>query len=136
MWGAMLALTLITMAALLLTGCTKTVYLPAESTAVRTDTLAVLRWRTDTVIDRDTVTLTQHGDTVVREVTRWRWRVKESRDTVYAAKTDSVYVEKPCPVEVVREVERTRSWWETALLWAASLSLIVSGISLVRKYEK
>lgn len=114
---------------LLLASCTKTVYIPTESTAVRTDTLTVLKWRTDTVIDRDTVTLTQRGDTITREVTRWRWRVRETHDTVYQSKTDSVYIEKPVPVEVVKEVERSRAWWETLLLWAGAAAIIAAVIA-------
>lgn len=127
MLGAMLALVLITAAAVLMGGCTKAVYLPAESGAVRTDTLAVLRWRTDTVIDRDTVTLTQRGDTVYLTKTQWRWRVKETRDTVYQLRTDSVYVEKPYPVEKIVEVEKPLTWWQKSLIWIgiASLASIV-----------
>ncbi|MCM1295847.1 MAG: hypothetical protein NC311_09925 [Muribaculaceae bacterium] len=110
---------------LLLASCTKTVYIPTESAAVRTDTLAVLKWRTDTVIDRDTVTVTQSGDTITREVTKWRWRIKETHDTVYQSKTDTIRVREPYPVEVVKEVERKRSWWETFLLYATGVSIII-----------
>ena len=136
MWGAMLALALITVAAALIGGCTKTVYLPTESAASKTDTIAVMRWRTDTVVDRDTVTLTQRGDTILLESTKWRWRVRETHDTVYQSKADSVYIEKPCPVEVVKEVERKRSWWETALLWTGGIAVALSAFLAARRYRQ
>ena len=102
MWGAMAAW-LIIMAAMLLASCTRTVYIPTESAASKTDTIAVMRWRTDTVVDRDTVTLTQRGDTILLESTKWRWRVRETRDTVYPSS-----IQFRLNVELKTELDKTK----------------------------
>ena len=64
-----------------------------------TDTVYEAVLRVDSVIQRDSVAVVQKGDTVL--ITRYRdcYRVKERTDTVYKAKTDSVRVREPYPVE-------------------------------------
>ena len=95
-----LALMLLAMAALMLSGgCTRKVYVPTEHTVYNTDTVYEAVLRVDSVIQRDSVAVVQKGDTVL--ITRYRdcYRVKERTDTVYKAKTDSVRVREPYPVE-------------------------------------
>lgn len=82
--------------------CTTTKYVPIEHTTLRTDTVYRSVWYTDTVIDRDTVRITEQGT----EIIRWRVRTKETHDTICQSKTDSVYVDK------VVEVERKLSKWQ------------------------
>lgn len=95
-----LSLMLLAMAALLLSGgCTRKVYVPVESTVTRTDTVYEAVLRVDSVIQRDSVAVVQKGDTVLITRYRDRYRVKERTDTVYKAKTDSVRVREPYPVE-------------------------------------
>lgn len=95
-----LSLMLLAMAALLLSGgCTRKVYVPVESTVTRTDTVYEAVLRVDSVIQRDSVAVVQKGDTVLITKYRDRYRVKERTDTVYKAKTDSVSVREPYPVE-------------------------------------
>lgn len=102
-----LALMLLAMAALLLSGgCTRKVYVPTEHTVYNTDTVYEAVLRVDSVIQRDSVAVVQKGDTVLITRYRDRYRVKERTDTVYKAKTDSVSVREPYPVE------RTLSKWE------------------------
>jgi hypothetical protein len=76
-------------------GCTTTKYVPV--TTVRTDTVQVNRWRTDSVIVRDSIVIDHKGDTVY--IDRWRWRDRTTTkvDTVYRSRTDSVAV--PAKVE-------------------------------------
>lgn len=92
--------------------CTSTKYVPVET--VRTDTLTATRYMEREVFVHDSVSVYVNGDTV-RE-TRWRdrWRTVTRTDTVCKVKTE--YVDRPYPVEVVKEVERKRAWWETALM--------------------
>jgi len=107
---------LLAMLLILCGSCTRKIYVPVERAELRTDTLYCTLWNTDTVIDRDTVLTLVKGDTVTIDRIRWRVRVKERHDTVYRTKTDSVYVEKPYPVEVVKEVEKPLAWWQKALM--------------------
>lgn len=102
-----LALMLLAMAALLLSGgCTRKVYVPTEHIVYNTDTVYEAVLRIDSVIQRDSVAVVQKGDTVLITRYRDRYRVKERTDTVYKAKTDSVRVREPYPVE------RPLSKWE------------------------
>lgn len=95
-----LALMLLAMAALMLSGgCTRKVYVPTEHTVYNTDTVYEAVLRVDSVIQRDSVAVIQKGDTVLITRYRDRYRVKERTDTVYKAKTDSVRVREPYPVE-------------------------------------
>ena len=106
-----LALILLAMAALMLSGgCTRKVYVPTEHTVYNTDTVYEAVLRVDSVIQRDSVAVVQKGDTVLITRYRDRYRVKERTDTVYKAKTDSVRVREPYPVE--RELTK---WEQTKM---------------------
>ncbi len=88
--------------ALLLFGCTRTVYMPVET--VRTEREEVTRRRTDTVMQGDTRLIYIKGDTVVDWRDRWRDRTTLVHDTVCIERTDSVQAPYP--------VERKLSRWE------------------------
>ena len=160
MWGAVAAWVLIILT-LLLASCTKTVYVPVETVTVRTDTDSLARLVTRLVetnssrSERETlyvfrdreVTLNENGDTVREKTSTFTDRSREletenrllrqENDSLRHAKsrTDSVYVEKPVPVEVVKEVERKRGWWETALLWAGGIALMTLGFLLIWRFK-
>lgn len=122
-------------------GSCKTKYIPVErvridSTAVyRADSLTRILATRDTVIERDSVVLMVKGDSVVKEVWRWRDRVSVVRDTVRDGKVraytrvvrDTVSV--PYEVEVVKEVEKPLSWWEKTLRgcgWVAIAAMVLT----------
>lgn len=112
-WGAFLvwlALISVVMLALALTSCTKTVYVPTEHIVYSTDTVYEAVLRVDSVIQRDSIAVIQKGDTMLITRYRDRYRVKERTDTVYKAKTDSVRVREPYPVE--RELTK---WEQTKM---------------------
>ena len=79
-------------AALTLAGCSPRV--ATESVRASHDTVRVVVERRDTVRTGDTlrVFVRDRGDTVQvwREVIKWRTRVSERRDTVWAERTDTV----------------------------------------------
>ena len=111
-------------------GCTRTIYVPVENTRMHTDSAYTALIRVDTVIDRDTIQTYIHGDTVMIGRIRWRIRTKEHHDTVTQLRVDSVYREKPYPVEVVREVVKPLRWWQLALMWLGGISLAGIVVSL------
>lgn len=116
-----------------LCSCTRTVYTPVET--VRTEYEQVTKWRTDTVIDRDTVSVLQRGDTILQESVKWRWRVRELHDTVIVERVDSVSV--PCPVE--RELsrwERTKMDFGGAAIGGLAIVLCVAVVWLMRKFRR
>lgn len=81
-------------AALLLSGCRAA---PVPPSITRSEAVAAVSARVDTVIIRDSVSTERRGDTVY--VGRWRdrWRVKVSADTVRVERVDTVRVAAPSP---------------------------------------
>ena len=93
----------------LFTGCkSKTVLVPVEKVKIEYRD----RLRIDSVYNRDTVNIYEKNDTVFLHTIKWRERFKF--DTVSVVRVDSI----PCPVEVIKEVNRLtkwQRWWLNAL---------------------
>lgn len=79
------------------TGCTRTIYVPVQSHTASSSDREHITARVDTVLDRDTVTLTLtvKGDTVRQDVTRWRTRIKTETCTLSVWQTDTIFREIP-----------------------------------------
>lgn len=92
-------------ALLLLCGCTRRIYIPVESTAVRTDSIRTNLWHTDTVLMRDSVVMRTVGDTVTREIWRLRERFSRNGDVRYRTVRDTVVRNVPVEVELEKRVE-------------------------------
>ena len=110
----------------LLSGCTTTKYVPVPE--YHTDTLRQVTVRHDSVMVRDSIHVSEKGDTV--RIERWhtQWRDRWRTDTVYQSKTDSI----PYPVEVVKEVPAKLTWWQQTrlhmgniLLWLLALLSVI-----------
>ena len=71
-------------------GCTRHVYVPVER--VIHDTLRQINATIDSVTSRDSIYLDSRGDTVFKEVYRWRTRTKVRVDTVYMNKVDTLRI--------------------------------------------
>lgn len=70
------------------TNCTRKVYIPVEQ-AVH-DTIMQTGVRIDTLMARDSVIIEARGDTVFKEIYRYRRHTKTRVDTVYKTRTDTV----------------------------------------------
>lgn len=136
-------------------GCSRRVYVPAQTVSVRTDTVVrvVDRLLTDTVSIRSEVYVLQQDsvapivDSLNRVIgwERWHWRERSSIDERERARlvaqidslrqvtADSVYVDRPVPYEVVREVPRPYPWWAKALMAFGVVSIAV-GVWLTARY--
>lgn len=114
-----IAITLLFLMACAMCSCRTIKYIPVERTTFKTDTEYQSIWHTDSVIDRDTVTITKEG----KEIVKWRIRTREVHDTLYYAKHDTIIVEKPYPLE------KTLSRWEKAKKDLSGFSII--GILLI-----
>lgn len=117
--------------------CGKTVYVPVESGAVRTDTVYSAKFRTDSVMLRDSVSVRQKGDTVFETRYRDRYRVSERIDTLYLSVTDSVKVPVPYPVE--RELsrwERTKMDFGGFAMGGFAIVICVAVAWLVRRFRR
>lgn len=107
-------------AILILTACTRQVYVPVERT-VR-DSLVSLRVRSDTMLVRDSIYMDMRGDTIVREVYRWRTRTRTRTDTVYRVRRDTV------PVVIA---PATQSCGKRSAGWLARVLEVVKWITRV-----
>lgn len=155
----MKSLTTLAILILLLSGsCTKTIYIPLESSTLRTDTVEriVHCISTDTIREKEYVTDTRYDSVApildsLNRVIGWdRYHFRESAkmsdrgratllariDSLKQSHTDSVYIEKPVPVEKIVEVARNRSWWETTLLWAGALTLLAVIVAAFVRWMK
>lgn len=133
--GALMAVVAM-IAATFLCGCTKTVYVPAESASYRADTVRLVTQRTDSVYRLDSVFVLQKGDTVVinRYRERWRDRREVVHDTTVAVRTDTIRV--PYPVEKTVEVEKPFPWWSKLLMLVGILALSIAVAWLALKYRR
>ena len=121
-------LSLLTVITVMLSSCTRTLYVPVEKTLTRTDTVFSAKSRVDSVFFRDSVTVLQRGDTVLLTRYRDRYRVKERIDTLYQSVNDSVKIRVPYPVE--RELTR----WERMKMDFGGMAiggLVVAAIAVV-----
>lgn len=95
---------------LLLSSCSRRVYVPVET--VRVDTLVKLAVRVDSVRLTDSVYVSERtvGDTVyvVKTRTQWRERVKLVTDTVYRSRVDTVT--KVVEVVVEKKAKSRKVW--------------------------
>ena len=133
--GALMAVVAL-IAASFLCGCTKTVYVPAQSVSYRADTVRLVTQRTDSVYRLDSVFVLQKGDTVVinRYRERWRDRREVVHDTTVAVRTDTIRV--PYPVEKTVEVEKPFPWWSKLLMLVGILALSVAVAWLALKFRR
>lgn len=108
----------------LLSSCTttKTVTkeVPVTVEKVTRDTLLQTRWRVDTVMERDSIVVTQQG------TDRWRTKyvLRVRVDTIFKSRVDTVPKVVTVTKETTREVPRRLKWWQVALQWLGGLSLV------------
>ena len=128
--------------AVLLTGCTKTIYVPIESNSASSVNSSAVSLRIDTIQNCDTVTITlsEKGDTVNNIITRWRTRISTVRDTVSVERTDTVFQQIPVPTPAVTTGSKLRNIASDALVLIAVgfvIFLLARGLILFlkRKYD-
>ena len=108
----------------LLSSCTttKTVTkeVPFTVEKVTRDTLLQTRWRVDTVMERDSIVVTQQG------TDRWRTKyvLRVRTDTIFKSRVDTVPKVVTVTKETTKEVPMRLKWWQVALQWLGGLSLV------------
>lgn len=108
---------------MMLSSCstTKTVTkeVPVTVEKVTRDTLLQTRWRVDTVMERDSIVVTQQG------TDRWRTKyvLRVRTDTIFKSRVDTVPKVVTVTKETTMEVPRPLKWWQVALQWLGGLSL-------------
>ena len=128
-WG--LWICVLMMVALWLTSCTTTRVVTVPE--VHTDTTYITKHQRDSIWLRDSIHVTERGDTI--RIERWHTKYieREVHDTLYRAMHDSI----PVPYEVVKEVPRQKSWFERTMFGigiVAIMSLLVFLAIRIRRF--
>lgn len=86
---------LTTLLLLVVWSCRTTEYVPVE--VIKSDTTYINKVKRDSIYQLDSIYILDRGDTVLITKTKYLYRDKLVRDTVYRSKVDSIQV--PYPVE-------------------------------------
>ena len=123
----MRSLLIIVLLCSMLTGCTKTLYVPVES--VRTEYVDKLQRDSIYVYEKDSMYI--KGDTVFRD--RWRYKYKDKliHDSIFIQDTIRV----PYPVEVIVKVNELH-WWQESLMWVGIVAIIILLVMLWYQIKK
>lgn len=116
---------------LVLFGCTKTIYVPVTNTVTNTEYRD--RLQRDSIYLKDSIHIIQRGDTIFLSKVKYYYRNIFVRDTV--SKLDSIYIEKPIPIETTKEVYKLTKWqtWRLKLL---NLLVVVLLLITLWKFRK
>lgn len=109
---------LATLLLLVVWSCRTTEYMPVE--VIKTDTTYINKIQRDSIYQLDSVYIRDKGDTVLITKTRYLYRDKLIRDTVYMSRIDSVQV--PYPVE--KELTRWQKLCVNVGGWAIGIVII------------
>ena len=112
------ALYIILIVSLLLTGCKTIQYYPLET--VRHDTVYIQSVKLDSILVKDSVHITEKGDTVTEFRLKYIYKYKDRTDTLYLSRVDTVSVPYP--------VEKELSKWQSVKVdyggWAMALVFV------------
>lgn len=101
----------------LLTGCRSVSKVESGERRAERDTVMLTKWRTDSVVMRDSVVIVDDGERRVERVVQWRDRLRTVTDTTYINRIDSISVPYP--------VEKKLSKWEQAKVDYGGYALVV-----------
>ena len=103
-------------------GCRTIEYYPLET--VRIDTVYVNKQRVDSVMVRDSVHITEKGDTVTEFRLKYIYKYRDRVDTLYLSKTDTISA--PYPVE-----KKLTKWQQTKVNYGGWAMGIVFAFILI-----
>ena len=109
------------LSALVLTGCSSHRPLQVAEHLTR-DTVYINKLHYDSIYINHWQKVYQQSDTVYLDRTKYEYRYRLLRDTIYKTQIDSI----PYEVRVVEtKVERHIPWWAKLLSWIGALALIL-----------
>ena len=128
-----LVLYIILMVSLLLSGCKTIQYYPLET--VRHDTIYIQSLKLDSILVKDSVHITERGDTVTEFRLKYIYKYKDRTDTLYLSRVDTVSVPYPVEKELTKwqSVKVDYGGWAICLVFV--FILIVVG-RMVYKLKK
>ncbi|MCM1291112.1 MAG: hypothetical protein NC201_02645 [Prevotella sp.] len=106
-------------------GCSKKVYVPVDRYIMRHDSLKTSSRITDSVTLRDSIFLEVRGDTVHKEIVRWRFRDRLVQDTVLKHISDTVKIATIIPAPDQRQERLSKASLTTGLVVALILAVLL-----------
>lgn len=116
----------------LLTGCRSVSKVESGERRAERDTVMLTKWRTDSVVMRDSVVIVDDGERRVERVVQWRDRLRTVTDTTYINRTDSISVPYPVEKKLTKWERLKVDYGGYALV--AVIILLTSAIWLARRY--
>lgn len=112
---------LATLLLLVVWSCRTTEYVPVE--VVRSDTTYINKVQRDSIYQLDSIYIRDKGDTILITKTKYIYRDKLIRDTVFVSHTDSIQVPYPVEKELTRwqQVRLNISGWTLGIVLVAIL---------------
>lgn len=126
----LLVTTIVVLLVLMLTSCTRTMYVPV--TSVQHDSIYLHTHTRDSIMVHDSVTITVQGDTVWKERVRIEYHDRIIRDTAYIERRDTI----PVPMPVERDLTRMERFYMEAGRVAVPLAcagIVLTTIWLYRR---
>lgn len=102
-----------------LSGCRSVKYVPVE--VVKSDTTYINKVQRDSIYQLDSIYIRDKGDTVLITKTKYIYRDKLIRDTVFVSHTDSIQV--PYPVE--KQLSRWQQFKVDAGEWVLGMFIVM-----------
>lgn len=128
-----LTLYIILMVSLLLTGCKTVKYYPLET--VRHDTVYIQSVKLDSILVKDSIHITEKGDTVTEFRLKYIYKYKDRTDTLYLSRVDTVSVPYPVEKQLTKWQQTKVNYGGWALGFVFVFILIVVGV-MVYKLKK
>lgn len=129
----MIKYVLATLLLLVVWSCRTTEYVPVE--VVRSDTTYINKVQRDSIYQLDSIYILDRGDTVLITKTKYLYRDKLVRDTVYMSKTDSIKVPYPVEQQLTRWEQFRLDVGGWAIITVIIIILIVVGRQIYRLYK-
>lgn len=126
----MIRLACLILALFLLMGCKQVEYVPVKSTSY--DTVYLSKIKTDSIYCRDSVFVSQKGDTVTLYKYKYLYKYALRHDTLWREQTDTI--------SVVQPVEKQLTKWQTVKMEAggyaiAILIAVILGLAILIVYR-
>lgn len=113
--------------------CRSVKYVPVE--VVKTDTTYINKVQRDSIYQLDSIYIRDKGDTILITKTKYIYRDKLIRDTVYASRVDSIQVPYPVEKELTHweQFRLDVGGWAIGILAGGILTIIFAYVINLRK---
>lgn len=124
---------LATLLLLVVWSCRTTEYVPVE--VIKSDTTYINKVQRDSIYQLDSVYILDRGDTVLITKTKYLYKDRLVRDTVYRSRVDSIQVPYPVEQQLTRWEQFRLDVGGWAIVTVIIIILIVLGKQIYRLYK-